>query len=249
MIKRRASMNWQVIDTGIQNAEENMRFDIDLLEKAETFASPVLHLYEWKGDSATYGYFMDPAKWLNMNQVKLKSLSLAKRPTGGGIIFHLWDMAFSVLVPAHCPEFSLNTLDNYVFVNSAVLAAVKEFLNGLPPLSLTSEDHSSLDSACGYFCMAKPTKYDVMWEGRKIAGAAQRKTKKGFLHQGSIALVMPPLEYLEDILLSSYVKDAMLSFTCPLLGKSASRSEIDHAKRRLQELLTTHLSEASLILT
>jgi lipoate-protein ligase A len=44
--------------------------------------------------------------------------------------------------------------------------------------------------------MARPTKYDVMLQGRKIAGAAQRKTKAGFLHQGTIALLCPDPELL-----------------------------------------------------
>jgi len=45
--------DWEIMDTGRQSAEENMRFDAQLLEDAETFARPVLHLYEWEGDSAT----------------------------------------------------------------------------------------------------------------------------------------------------------------------------------------------------
>ena len=35
-------------------------------------------------------------------------------------------------------------------------------------------------------CFAGPEKFDLVWEGRKIAGAAQRRTKWGLLIQGSI---------------------------------------------------------------
>ena len=241
--------DWEIIDTGIQSAEENMRFDTELLEKADEFARPVLHLYEWAGDSATYGYFTEPKELLNLDNAKTLRLQLARRPTGGGIVFHIWDMAFSVLVPAHCPEFSMNTLENYAFVNNAVLAAIKEFLDHHPPLSLTPDDFSPWDPDCFHFCMAKPTKYDVMWEGRKVAGAAQRKTKKGFLHQGTIALVMPPPNYLEQILLpGTKVKEAMQAHTCPLLGRSATDLQMDVTKQRLRALLATHLSHASLAL-
>jgi lipoate---protein ligase len=234
--------DWEIIDTGVQSAEENMRFDAELLEGAEAFSRPVLHLYGWAGESATYGYFTDPSRFLDLEAVGKVSLNLARRPTGGGIVFHLWDMAFSVLVPAHCSGFSMNTLENYGFVNRAVLGAVKEFLRG-PSLSMTSHDFSPLDSSCSHFCMAKPTKYDVMWEGKKVAGAAQRKTRKGFLHQGTIALVMPQVSYLEQILLpGTKVSEAMSLHTCPLLGSSASAAEIAHAKLRLRELLATHLT-------
>jgi lipoate-protein ligase A len=240
---------WKVIDTGEISAEENMGFDVQLLETEQ--AQSVLHFYEWKGDCATYGYFTDPAKLINVDNAQKLSLNLARRPTGGGIVFHMWDMAFSVVVPAHSPNFSTDTLKNYAFVNNAVLAAVKEFLGDQPPLALISEDLVGWDTDCSRFCMARPTKYDVMWEGKKVAGAAQRKTKLGFLHQGTIALTLPPLDYLEQILLpGTLVKEAMLAHTCPLLGpllgSTASTAKIQAAKQQLRQLLTTHLTSTSL---
>jgi lipoate-protein ligase A len=241
---------WEIFSTGQQSADENMRIDAQLLEKADTFSTPVLHLYDWAGDSATFGYFTDPADFLNVGNAAKLGLNLAKRPTGGGIIFHIWDLAFSVLVPAHCPEFSMGTLENYALINNAVLASVKEFLGNQPPLSLTPEDYASWDSNCSHFCMAKPTRYDVMWEGKKVAGAAQRKTKKGFLHQGSIALVLPPLDYLDEILLpGTQVREAMLAHTCPLLGSSATPEQMKEARESLRALLATHLTQASLTLS
>src|SRR5581483_5653074 len=38
-------------------------------------------------------------------------------------------------------------------------------------------------------CFAGNEKFDVLWQGRKIAGAAQRRTRSGLLIQGS---VQPP---------------------------------------------------------
>ena len=238
--------DWEIIDSGVQPAKENMRLDAEMLEKAGGFSRPVLHHYEWQKPSATYGYFADPGMLLNLDNARGLGLDLAKRPTGGGIIFHLWDLAFSVLAPAHCPVFSQNTLENYAFVNNAVLASVKAFLNGNPPLSLTPDDFTEWDASCSHFCMAKPTKYDVMWEGRKVAGAAQRKTRAGFLHQGTIALVMPSVEYLSSVLLpGTQVLQAMQYHTCPLLGPSATEAEMREAKAQLRALLATHLSRSS----
>lgn len=239
---------WDIIDTGPHDAEFNMQYDASLLVDADAFSRPVLHLYEWTSPSATFGHFIDPSLWIDMECAREKNLCLARRPTGGGIIFHIWDMAFSVLVPAHCPEFSLNTLDNYGFVNCAVLDAVRDFLKEQQPiLSLIEEDGASLDAACRHFCMAKPTKYDVLWDGKKVAGASQRKTKKGFLHQGSISLVLPSQQFLEGILRpGTSVSQAMQMIACPLLGTSATVSEITAAKEKLKVLLATHLNTASL---
>ena len=38
----------------------------------------------------------------------------------------------------------------------------------------------------GYNCFANPVRADVMMDGRKVAGAAQRRTRRGLLQQGSI---------------------------------------------------------------
>jgi lipoate-protein ligase A len=37
-----------------------------------------------------------------------------------------------------------------------------------------------------YECFQKPVRGDVVTDGRKLAGGAQRRTKSGMLHQGSI---------------------------------------------------------------
>jgi lipoate-protein ligase A len=239
-------MIWEILDTGVSSAEKNMQIDADLLASLDKHKQPLIHFYEWERDSATFGYFTDPAHFLDLSEADKQGLALARRSTGGGIVFHMWDLAFSLLVPASSPEFSMNTLENYAFVNHAVLMAVEEFLQNTGNLSLTKTDFQSRDPHCRYFCMAKPTKYDLVQNGQKIAGAAQRKAKNGFLHQGTIALVMPPEEYLRAILLpGTEVLTAMKAFTFPLLGEGARRNEITQAKKTLKALLTIHLNKAS----
>src|SRR5439155_4066795 len=51
-----------------------------------------------------------------------------------------------------------------------------------------TEDRRSLASAITEraYCFANPVHADVMLNGRKIAGAAQRRTRRGLLQQGSI---------------------------------------------------------------
>lgn len=238
---------WEILDTGTRSATENMQIDAELLEVASEKTCPVLHVYDWEGDCATYGYFVDPGKYLNLDGVKKRNLNLARRPTGGGILFHVWDMAFSVVVPSCRPEFSLNTLDNYSFVNRAVLGAVKEFIREHSDLTLTTEDFAAMDLQCQHFCMAKPTKYDLILDGKKVAGAAQRKTKGGFLHQGTISLVMPPEDYLRDVLRDdSQVFEAMKLYTFPILGAQTFFHETLEAKAFLKTLLATHLNQLSL---
>lgn len=224
-------MDWSVVDTGLETAVKIMQKDQDLLERIHLEKGPILHFYEWKDPSVTYGHFIDPQKFFCLKSVSKEGLSLARRPTGGGIIFHLWDFAFSALVPSHSPFFSQNTLENYALINLAVRDALQEFLQIQEGLVLTPQDGDLLGKGCEHFCMAKPTRYDVMLQGKKVAGAAQRKTRNGFLHQGSISLRMPSSALLQKVLLPEVsVVEAMNTWTYPLLGKE----ELDLAKVRLQ---------------
>lgn len=235
--------DWIIINTGVSSAEENMRKDTEILENLDKYTGPVLHLYDWEGDCATHGYLVDPYAFLREKGVKEKGLSLARRPTGGGIIFHIWDLAFSVAVPIGSRFFSENTLDNYAFVNKAVLSAAKEFLQTQEQLEIIPEDFIPMDANCKRFCMAQPTKYDVVLHGKKIAGAAQRKTKKGFLHQGTISLMTPSRQYLEDVLLpGTEVLDAMFANTYALMGTSAKASELAEVREIMKKLLIKHLT-------
>lgn len=232
-------MTIKVVDTGIASAEKNMQVDLELLSALNTEPQSLLHFYEWEGPCATYGYFNQPSKLLKADGIAKHGLNIAKRPTGGGIIFHQFDFAFSFLLSASHPKFSLNTLDNYRFVNSRVAEVIQNVMQLEKPPELLSEDDCNCNSIPnGLFCMAKPTVYDLIIDGRKVAGAAQRRTKKGYLHQGSIALLMPPSNFLEDLLFpESGLAAAMLHSTYPLLGSTYDEIAFNISKQQLKAAL------------
>lgn len=221
-----------ILDTGSASAEENMRTDARLLENMDD--QPILHLYDWDQPSLTFGYFTKPQDYLDLTEIKRLGISIANRPTGGGIIFHTCDLAFSVLIPATHPLYSLNTLQNYAAINKPVAQAIETFLNG--KVTPTINECTDLQQRPS-FCMAKPTIYDVVIQGRKVAGAAQRRTKNGFLHQGSISLILPEQTLLKTIH-DPQIAQLMLQSTFPILTDPA---EMKSARRLLKKLLTDKL--------
>ena len=232
----------QVLDTGPNSPEMNMRADEKLLSELDPKADPILHFYDWMGPCATYGYFLDPRKHLVLDRVYKNKVSLARRPTGGGIVFHIWDLAFSFLLPSSHPRFSSNTLENYRFVNARVLEAVQDLLPSPEKVELISHDFDSKDPACRNFCMARPTVYDVVYQGRKIAGAAQRRRKNGYLHQGTISLALPQVGLLSDLLLSKEdVIQAMMAYTFAPLGRCYSGRKLRELRGSLQKRLEEKL--------
>lgn len=227
---------WTIIDSGASDAQGNMEIDAKLLQELDPSSiSPVLHFYDWISPSATYGHFINPSDHLSEFVFTHGYLQLAKRPTGGGLIFHTNDLAFSVLVPAAHDAYSVNILENYAFVNRLVIEVIEEFVGRPVPLNLLLNEPGAKDHHSGNFCMAKPTKYDVMLDGRKVGGGAQRRTRAGFLHQGTISLSVPDRDFLGKILLPhTCVHKAMLENTCSLLSGIPSPKELCEARQSLR---------------
>lgn len=231
-------MDCQVLSTGARSAEENMQLDAELLESLSPDGSMILHLYEWSRPSITYGYFLKVERWLQVDELKRRGIDLARRPTGGGAVFHLWDYAFSLLLPASHPAFQKGVLASYQWVNERVVDALKPFLES--EVLLIREDMEPAAAANAHFCMARPTQYDVVLGTKKLVGAAQRRTKEGLLHQGTIALMMPEREILEAALgADSPVAEAMLKHTLPLARSVAEAGEL---RRQLPEILIQSLT-------
>lgn len=233
-------MRYETLIAKAASAYHNMERDRALLHSLEEHPRCVLHLYEWEQPSVTYGYFIDPNLYFSQEGLQRRQMQLARRPTGGGIIFHTCDLAFSVLIPSSHPAYSLNPLENYALINKAASDAIAAFIAKpleLLPLQLPS-------NGCDAFCMATPTRYDIMLEGRKVGGAAQRRMKQGYLHQGSIALGLPEADLLQDVLESSgLVAEAMLRNGYALLGSTYSQEQLEDARRSMRELLMKSLRQ------
>ncbi|KPK33605.1 MAG: hypothetical protein AMS24_00580 [Chlamydiae bacterium SM23_39] len=221
---------------GKREAKKNMDFDKKLFKSLKFNTFCILHFYEWENPSITYGIFEKPENFFCLEKIKQMKIDLTKRPTGGGIVFHMWDMAFSFLMPSNHKYFFLNPLKNYHFVNGIVLKAVKEYFN-LKNLRL--KNFFSLNRYKS-FCMANTTKYDLVYKGRKIAGAAQRKGKDGYLHQGSISLAFPDKKYLDSFFIKKDILNAILENSYPLILKG---EDLDLTKKMLKELLIKYFKK------
>ena len=214
-----------------------MDFDKKLLQEISNIGQPMLHFYDWEGPSATHGYFINPFQYLDAKGIESVGLKLGRRPTGGGIVFHLTDLTFSVLVPAAHPAYSMNTLENYAFVNRHVAQAILHLKKEVSPTLLQTEARS-LDSITKNFCMAKPTVFDVMVGGKKVGGAAQRRTRDGFLHQGTISIAPPPEKILQAVLKpGTSVLEAMKCHSYMLMETTSHEHDLKRVCEELRRLL------------
>lgn len=150
-----------------------MAVDESLLRLASDRLRPLLRCYSWDRPAASFGYFQKyPAHLADRYEI-------VRRPTGGGVVYHDRDTTYTVVVPPGHALYKLSTSDAYCLLHRAVLVALR----------LRAEiAESQLRSPAGqYECFQNPVHGDVVADGQKLAGGAQRRAKWGMLHQGSIA--------------------------------------------------------------
>ena len=152
--------------------------DEALLEAAPVLGQPVLRFYGWKEPAATFGYFQ---KYAEVEQMTLLR-PLVRRATGGGLVPHDADWTYSVAFPPTAAWYGLKAVESYQRIHEWVRAA---FLK----LGVVTELSDCCRKALPGQCFAGYEKFDVLWQGQKVAGAAQRRTRDGLLIQGS---VQPP---------------------------------------------------------
>lgn len=230
----------EIIDSGLKSPQELMDKDATLLAQLSDSSQPILHFYEWDRDCLSYGYFIHPSDHLDLSALQAYQIEMVRRPTGGGIIFHLTDFAFSVLIPSCHPRFSLNTLENYAWVNNLVLQAIAPLLHSLESPSLHKNEASGISQSNCSFCMGRPTQFDIVIQNKKIGGAAQRRTRQGLLHQGTLSLAFPDRNMLRDVLKgNSSLLAAMQDTTYTFLKNPWKKEDLIDLKNEVKRHLQT----------
>jgi len=171
-------------DGAAHSAAMNMAIDEALLEYA---AVPSIRFYRWHSPALSFGYF---GKFAQVASYAAER-DLVRRLTGGGIVFHGDDLTYSIVVPTNDKAFSESSMSIYEKVHRALCDALKghgkrAVIAGSGDPGGAADTVRAAFSAGGYNCFANPVRVDVMVDGRKIAGAAQRRTLRGLLQQGSI---------------------------------------------------------------
>lgn len=162
------------VDPVIRTGPEAMAVDEWLLESA---ATPVLRVYQWLGDWATLGYFGD----LAAAQRTLPGVGWVRRWTGGGVVDHRVDWTYTVVAPSSEPLAGWRGAESYRRIHGALVEALRSEQSGVR-LSAGDEQTGAA------LCFENPVHHDlVAGDGRKLAGAGQRRTRRGLLHQGSVA--------------------------------------------------------------
>ena len=166
---------WVLLESGPGDYALNMGLDEALLEAMPRLERPILRFYGWTQPAVSFGYFQHHAEVERLTHLR----PIVRRPTAGGIVPHDADWTYSLVVPPSHQWYSLAAKDSYRRMHEWIQAAYAKLEIG------TIIAPAARKVQAGQ-CFLGYEESDLLWQGKKIAGAAQRRRRDGLLIQGSI---------------------------------------------------------------
>lgn len=215
-------MNWLFLNSGKGDAAFNMALDEALLENVSQLGQPVLRFYGWTEPAATFGYFQK----FSEVEAATRLRPLIRRPTGGGIVPHDADWTYSAVFPPGHEWHSLKAEESYRRIHDWLRLAFAE-------LKIETELAPCCKKTLPGQCFVGHEKFDLLWHGKKIAGAAQRRNKSGLLIQGSVQ--PPPLNLVRGDFEAAMRVVAENNFAATWIGFMPDKELRKHAETLAQE--------------
>jgi lipoate-protein ligase A len=165
-----------------------MAIDEALLRSFDPALSlPVLRLYGWNPPTLSLGRFQKAAEVLDLARCRVDGVAVVRRVTGGGVIYHADELTYSlVCAPGQIPPTS-SIKDSFRVLTGFLLA----FYRTLGLAATYAVDVAPEGTRLGErtaFCFAGKESFDILANGSKLGGNAQRRTKGRIFQHGSIPL-------------------------------------------------------------
>lgn len=165
-----------------------MAIDEALLRSFDPASSrPVLRLYGWNPPALSLGRFQKAAEVLDLERCRDDGVAVVRRVTGGGVIYHADELTYSLVCapgqipPASSIKDSFRVLTGFLLVFYRALGLNADYATDIVPEGTRLGERTA-------FCFAGKESFDILADGRKIGGNAQRRLKGVIFQHGSIPL-------------------------------------------------------------
>lgn len=181
---------WYFINSGPCSPSFNMAMDEALLNwHSEKLIPPVIRFYEWEPATLSIGYFQQVHKDINLEEVRRQEIGFVRRPTGGRAVLHEHELTYSIIVEEDYPDMPQTVTEAYRVLSEGLLLGFRNLgLDAYFSVPDTEEKQADLKKPKSAVCFDAPSWYELVVEGRKVAGSAQTRQKGVILQHGAILL-------------------------------------------------------------
>ena len=179
---------WRLVRTGPLPGGMNMALDEVLLQEVSAGRSlPVLRLYRWRPAAVSLGYFQRN-EVVNRAFCHSSDIDIVRRLTGGRAVLHGEEVTYAVIAGGG-HGFPVRVEESYRKIAEVLCATLRSL--GLAA-ELAPARREGRERALPAACFEAAAGYELLCQGQKIAGSAQKRRGDFFLQQGSIPLELDP---------------------------------------------------------
>lgn len=144
----------------------------------------VLRLYRWQVPSFTYGFSQEPQSQIDLAACATDGVEVAKRITGGGILFHDDEITYSFV----CSKFDVGEPQGVFVDYRNICGFLMRFYESLGLVPAFALEAAGFKDRCAphELCSAAHEKYDIVIGAKKIGGNAQKRNRQVIFQHGSV---------------------------------------------------------------
>jgi lipoate-protein ligase A len=175
-----ADREWRLIREEARAGPLQMALD-EVAARAAAEGVCTARVYRWEPSTLSLGYHQDPDT-IDWAFCEREGITVTRRPTGGGAIYHdcRGDISYSVVAPAKALPGDL--LDSYEILCEPLFDAFEGM--GVDAAFAESERPAIYEPAC-YLRAVHPA-HDVVAGGKKLSGNAQYRQRDAVVQHGSL---------------------------------------------------------------
>ncbi len=184
----------RVIIDDARDPRMNMAIDEAIARRRVFKSYDTLRVYMWLPSGVTIGRKQILHEAINLEEISRRGYVFVRRPTGGAALLHpaYKEITYSVVLSKDHPLYTLDVSSSA----SEIAWGVAKAINRLGIYAGVRGSGGSIDAS---FCYLNPGSSDVMINGRKISGSAQRRSWGSLLQHGTILLDYDPDDFLSVI--------------------------------------------------
>jgi lipoate-protein ligase A len=172
---------WRLVREESRRGPTNMALDEIAAETAAAGGPRTVRVYRWEPSTLSLGYRQDPdtVAWAFCDR---EGITVTRRPTGGGGIYHdeYADISYTIVAPAD--ELPGDLMETYELLCEPIFDAFERL--GVDA-AFTDEKLPEIHQPACYLRELHPA-HDVVADGKKISGNAQYRRKDAVIQHGSL---------------------------------------------------------------
>ena len=174
----------------------NLALDELLLRRVSVESAAVetfLRFYGWPKPTLSLGMSQQASRVVDFGYCRRHGIAVARRATGGKAVLHHREVTYSFISNDRSlfPAWSIQ--DTYRKISAALQQGLALFGIDTTLAGTAVGQRRSHRSHRSHACFATTLHHEILFEGKKLVGSAQRRTLRGFLQHGSILLDFDPV--------------------------------------------------------